>query len=109
MAEMHYPLQRTRRPERGTAPGWFSSAAPEHNLQGKHRPPVTQVREMPFRLRQRMLSHWHALSTVEVTVHLLAGPQAQDYFSSPSTFSQQWLAELETVNMGANRKSGSSL
>lgn len=100
MAEMHYPLQGTRRPERGTAPGWFSSAASEHNLQGKHRPPVTQVREMPLRLRQRMLSHWHAFSTVQVTVHLFAGPQAQEYFFSPLHSSNNSLESLRQLTWG---------
>lgn len=57
-----------------------------------------------------MLSHWHAFSTPEVTAHLLAGPQTQYcLFIFSSTFFQQKIGELEPVNMGANRKSGSSL
>lgn len=79
---MHYPLLGTRKPDQGTVPGWFSSAASEHNLQGKLRPLLTKVCETPLRLGQSMLSHWHVFSTVEVTVYLSAGPQTQEFFFS---------------------------
>lgn len=68
---------------------WLAFLSSLHNLQGNPRPALTPVCEMPLRLRQRLLSHWHALTTVEVMVHLFAGPQAQDNFFSPSTFFQQ--------------------
>lgn len=60
-----------------------------------------------FKSRHWMLSHWHAFSTVEVTIQLFAGPQT--ILFSSSTCSKQKIGEPETVNRGINRRLASSL
>lgn len=47
-----------------------------------------------------MLSHWRAFTTAEVTVHLFAGPQAQDYFFPPPHSSNNSLESLRQLTWG---------
>lgn len=79
---------------------WLLLLSSVYNWRGKHRPPLTQVCEMTLRSRQRMLSHWPAFSTVEVTVHLFPGPQAQDYFFSPLHSFNNSLESLRQLTWG---------